>query len=388
MREKAKEASNGARCLDGSAGAFYFAPSAARVAQRAAQRRRRWFRGTTTTDSAANGAADEVLTAGQNTGSRESWTSVSETAAEQQDDWIIYMRHGGWCYDDSGCLSRSHTCLGTTDGLASVSAAPGLASLGDECAEERPKGMLSDDCAINPGFCNANVVFIWYCDGTSMLSDRDSPVVVAGETVYYRGRRIIDSVLETLAEDDATLTAAPGVAASAEGAFPFHFRNARRVLLVGTSAGGVAAFAHADRVGAWLRAMPLPRLVAYKAASLSGFFPATMPLGRFPDSSPLSGHTPTPRFLRPARSAVGGEMKSDGFNFLAQMKMLVESGNAMGALPRRCVETMVPANQWRCIFPERSVKTLQTPFFIEQVRLGLFCCCLVVLVLRRMSELC
>ena len=338
MHEKAREGSNGARCLDGSAGAFYFAPSAARVAQRAAQRRRRWLRG---------GAADGAPAVGLYSAAREK-SVASPAAVEQEDDWIIYMRHGGWCYDPAGCLSRSRTCLGTTDGLASVSASPGLEV---QCpgAGERPKGILSDDCAINPGFCNANVVYVWYCDGTSMLSEREAPVVVAGQTLYYRGRRIIDSVLETLAEDDATLTAAPGAAAGAEGLFPFRFRDARRVLLVGTSAGGVGAFAHADRVGAWLRAAPLPRLVAYKASSLSGFFPAHMPLE--------------------LRLKEKENNENDGQNFPAQMKALVESANATGALPLRCVAATVPANQWRCIFPERSVETLRTPFFIEQVRI-------------------
>ena len=77
-------------------------------------------------------------------------------------------------------------------------------------------------------------------------------------------------------EDDGSTSAVKGSAAGL-----FNFVNAKRVLLVGSSAGGLAAHIHADRVGDLLEKLDLPHLSVYKVilslslsrtSSLSLFF--------------------------------------------------------------------------------------------------------------------
>ena len=60
-------------------------------------------------------------------------------------------------------------------------------------------------------------------------------------------------------EDDGSTSAVKGSAAGL-----FNFVNAKRVLLVGSSAGGLAAHIHADRVGDLLEKLDLPHLSVYK----------------------------------------------------------------------------------------------------------------------------
>eukprot|EP00966_Prymnesium_polylepis_P063037 1463027-Prymnesium_polylepis.1 len=84
---------------------------------------------------------------------------------------------------------------------------------------------MNGDCGINPDFCQFNRVYLKYCDGNSFSGNRADPVYVAGPTsgkspkpLYFRGRRILDAVLDTLAAD-------------------YGLRTATDVLLTGCSAG-------------------------------------------------------------------------------------------------------------------------------------------------------
>ena len=33
---------------------------------------------------------------------------------ENQDNWVIYLKGGGWCWDEASCAKRSISVLGTT----------------------------------------------------------------------------------------------------------------------------------------------------------------------------------------------------------------------------------------------------------------------------------
>merc|ERR1719264_1136398 len=124
-------------------------------------------------------------------------------------DWQLYFEGGGWCYDEVDCWGRSLTYLGSTAKRPSTVTAGGL---------------MSDSCEVNPDFCNFNRVYMLYCDGNSFSGDRDQPLLVRGPSgeekpVYFRGRRILDAVLETL--------------------LPMGLDKAESVLLTGCSAGGL-----------------------------------------------------------------------------------------------------------------------------------------------------
>eukprot|EP00656_Telonema_subtile_P016622 TRINITY_DN18798_c0_g1_i2.p1 TRINITY_DN18798_c0_g1~~TRINITY_DN18798_c0_g1_i2.p1 ORF type:complete len:275 (+),score=58.94 TRINITY_DN18798_c0_g1_i2:95-919(+) len=182
-------ASDGAVCLDGSPGAFFFSP-------------------------AAN--------------------------ASNTNNWQIYFQGGGWCYEEQDCWNRTKTKYGSSSWLT------------DGVSTSVLGGLLSADCAVNPDFCNYNRVHMLYCDGNSFSGNRDQPVMVNDEPIYFRGKRIMDAVLKTLVRDH-------GLA------------DAENVLLTGCSAGGLSTYLHADYVGQQVRAVA-KGLKKYKAAPISGFF--------------------------------------------------------------------------------------------------------------------
>jgi hypothetical protein len=68
-----------------------------------------------------------------------------------------------------------------------------------------------------------------YCDGGSFSGDRTESIIVNGTQLFFRGRRILDAVLDYLKESH-------GLASATE------------VLLSGGSAGGLSTFLHADYV--------------------------------------------------------------------------------------------------------------------------------------------
>ena len=84
------------------------------------------------------------------------------------------------------------------------------------------------------------------------LAQPESPALIR-YTLWFRGRRILDAVLETLRQPQYDLT------------------KATDVLLTGCSAGGLATYLHTDYVGAHLRKIA-PALRRFKAAPDAGFF--------------------------------------------------------------------------------------------------------------------
>ena len=149
----------GAVCLDGSPGAFFFSPAA----------------------DAANA-----------------------------NNWQIYFQGGGWCYEEQDCWNRAKSHIGTSNWIQ------------DNVTTSSLGGLLSSDCAQNPEFCKYNRVHMLYCDGNSFSGNREDPIVVNGQKIFFRGKRIIDATLRTLRRDH-------GLGA------------AENVLLTGCSAGGLGS---------------------------------------------------------------------------------------------------------------------------------------------------
>jgi len=96
--------------------------------------------------------------------------------------------------------------------------------------------MMSNDSNVNQ-FWDWSMVYINYCDGGSFAGNRSEPVVSpAGNTLYFRGARIIRAVF-----DDLVTNQGLGVSKGT-------------LLLTGTSAGGLATYLHADREATWVPA--------------------------------------------------------------------------------------------------------------------------------------
>ena len=62
-------------------------------------------------------------------------------------DWQLYFEGGGWCYDEEDCYGRSQKNLGSSTNWPPTKGGGGL---------------ISDDCSVNPDFCNFNRVYMAY----------------------------------------------------------------------------------------------------------------------------------------------------------------------------------------------------------------------------------
>ncbi|CAH1242109.1 NOTUM [Branchiostoma lanceolatum] len=128
--------------------------------------------------------------------------------------WRVHLDGGGSCDDLAECYSRSLTDNGSTRRLRT---------------RDTFKGFLSTNQDENPDFFNWNVVYVHYCDGACFSSNQPDPVTQKGKTLYFRGKAILDAVLDEL-NDVRGLT------------------NATTVILSGNSAGGIAVYRQADHV--------------------------------------------------------------------------------------------------------------------------------------------
>lgn len=156
--------------------------------------------------------------------------------------WKFHIQGGGWCTSASDCFSRSQGILGSSSSWPAWLSqfwAPEFAGF---------YGIM-DANASNP-FGDANFVWLAYCDGSSLTSNADAPVVFNGTALYMRGRAILDAHLAELESRESFLS------------------TASAVIVSGTSAGGLATYLHASYFASRLTA-PGSRAVALPDA---GFF--------------------------------------------------------------------------------------------------------------------
>ena len=125
-------------------------------------------------------------------------------------DWLLHFKGAGWCYDTEDCFGRSQMVFGSSNFMDNVTSGwnGGILGPGDDT------------------FGGFNKVILEYCDGASFTGDRTDPVPAGpgGNTsLFFRGRRIRDSIFKTLVRDH-------------------NLGAARDVLLTGCSSGGLSAY--------------------------------------------------------------------------------------------------------------------------------------------------
>lgn len=211
------------------------------------------------------------------------------------DKWVLYFKGGGWCYDEASCLKRAKTSIGSSKYFTKTF---------------EFSGMMDSDPIINPTFHNFNRVVLWYCDGASFSGNAAKPYISPnGDKLWFRGKRVLDAMLEALMKDHGLGTA-------------------KEVLLSGGSAGGLAAYLHTDYVAA-----KMPRSVRkFKSSPVSGFF--------------LMHHDYT--------GAPG---------YIAEMKYVFGMQNSTGGVNQDCINARAPGDRWRCIFANESYAYTKSPIF-------------------------
>jgi hypothetical protein len=140
-------------------------------------------------------------------------------------NWIVFHQGGGWCSSDQDCLSRSQTALGSSK------------SWGPTYTDTYEASALFD----TPPFNTWNQAYVMYCDGTSWTSEVAKPVPVGSSTIYYRGRPLLDALIDQL--------------------LTMGLSQAKEAIYGRCSAGGLTAYLHADyfksRVPAGMRVSAL-----------------------------------------------------------------------------------------------------------------------------------
>eukprot|EP00041_Stephanoeca_diplocostata_P002866 m.30099 g.30099 ORF g.30099 m.30099 type:complete len:516 (-) comp13831_c0_seq2:137-1684(-) len=218
-----------------------------------------------------------------------------------QDNWVLYFKGGGWCYDEASCAQRARGSLGTTTVLP-----PFINQTWDESS-----GPAHPNATLNPTFSNFHRVVLWYCDGASFAGAREQPVVTSNGTLYFRGRAVLDALLGKLKKD-------------------YGLDRAKQVLLTGCSAGGMSTYLHADYVHAQLAS---PALLKYKVAALSGFF--------------LDHDTTT-----------GIPLQREEYDYMFQMQ------NMTAGVNQACVKATTAAGHLNCSTPQQNYAYITSPFFV------------------------
>lgn len=225
-------------------------------------------------------------------------------AGASQTGWVLHFQGDAWCFDPLDCLGRSKMGFGSSAPWANLT-------------RGWNGGSLSPD---NPRWGGYNKVILMNCDGASFTGDRVDPLVISDPRtgnpakLYFRGRRILDAVIATLARDHG-------------------LRRAEDVLLTGCSSGGLAAYLHSDYVRDSIRALA-PKLRRFKTAPVSGFF-----------------------LLH--NNVDGAAVYPD------QMKNVYAMQNASGGLSKRCLAAQPPNEQWRCMFAQNAYAHTAVPTFVE-----------------------
>lgn len=158
-------------------------------------------------------------------------------------NYIVYLQGGGWCTTENECLGRSldkgFDSLGSSNAWRNADC-NNLQDWSQPCNSIGYQGLSSSDPAINPVSHNWNKIFVGYCDGGSYTGNVKNPLTITNQKdkkryeVFLRGKHIIDGVVETLLHD-------------------YGMSTSRRVVIAGSSAGGLAVYLQVDRLAEKIR---------------------------------------------------------------------------------------------------------------------------------------
>ncbi len=221
---------------------------------------------------------------------------------------LLHLQGGGWCTTLADCAGRARSELGS-----STTYARDRDSVLDGY-DGGAHGLFSNRSEVNPHFHNWTKVYVRYCDGGSFSGDALA-TAPDGTTLHFRGRRILDAVLDALVESEG-------------------FAAGDVLLANGCSAGGLAVWLHLDYMQAHLSAKLRSR------ADVRGI----PECGLFMDLPTASGSP----HMTPAYRAVA-EMQN--------------ATSADGNLDADCLAAYPAAEQWRCFLAQYVLPHVSTPFF-------------------------
>jgi len=216
---------------------------------------------------------------------------------------------GGWCYSLTDCQVRSRGCspggaCGSSWGRGSTTGSP----MG---------GILSSNETVNPFFQSWTKIYAPYCDGNSFSGMTIDPVSFNNSQLYFRGGYNLRAIMNYLTSESSNKT----------------IQNAPTVVLTGCSAGGLAAYLHADFVGSIVTSVN-PQ-ADYRVIPVSGFFSNSA-------------------------NAEGAPVYAE------QMKGVFYLSNASAGLNQDCINDQDPGMEWVCNLALPSFQYTKSRVFILQ----------------------
>ncbi|KAJ7335956.1 hypothetical protein OS493_013319 [Desmophyllum pertusum] len=207
----------------------------------------------------------------------------------------VCLDGGAWCHDADTCYQRSSTALGSSTCFRH---------------DVHLEGLLSNQVKYNPDFYNWTSVFVAYCDGASFTGNREKPLKVKNKLLYFRGRRILDAILDELLRRGID--------------------NASEIILSGRSAGALAAIIHADYIRSRFRRVTN---ASFRVLADAGFFVD-------------------------APSLNGTEIIRSVFRQMSSLH------NSSTSLNHACLHAQEREQEWRCFFPQNSLPFVASPVFL------------------------
>ena len=218
---------------------------------------------------------------------------ISPPAAATSDPnarWLVFHQGGGWCGSPENCLSRSKTALGSS-------------AYWPDTYEDKYEGSA---LWTTPPFDGFTVVYAMYCDGGSWAGNATG--TVGNATLHYRGRNLLDALLDTLL---------------ARG-----LRGASQLLYAGCSAGGLTAYLHADYV----------RSKVPSSVAMLGLADAMFAL----DHAAFDGQRRFPAVMQWVYAAMG----------------------CSASINARCLSHYGEGGGWRCMLGALAAPFVQLPLFV------------------------
>lgn len=200
-------------------------------------------------------------------------------------------------------------------------------------------GPLSSNASLNPDMHDWTRVFVGYGDGGSFSGDAARPLIYNGTKLYFRGAHILPgnppsppsyfppavNMDSSLSQNVCSLKDSPPPVLFAHMVKHHGLGSAKKIVLAGNSAGGLAVYLNIDRVAAMMA--PIPVL----GIAVSGWFM---------DSPNLLGVSV----------------------FASEMQQLLSLQNL--TLSPECTR-QYGADSYRCILPRYSFQFIKTPVFVQ-----------------------
>jgi len=226
-------------------------------------------------------------------GSPPGYWFTAATNASLKDTWVLFFDGGGWCFDEVHCAARSASSLGSSTLLN--------------------KTMLLYYGVVSPfpqhnALAGANRAILAYTDGASFSGMREDPVVYRKKTMWFRGFANLRSILQDLEDRHGMGTA-------------------KKVLVSGGSAGGLAAYIHAPYIAS-----------------------------RFPQAA--TGSAPCSGYFPDFANAAGDLVYGNAMIHAAWMQ------NVTGSLNPACVAAQSPGEEWRCFMSPQAYAHSPVPTFV------------------------